>query len=69
MWCREETLLFSKLLAKYGDELHITKRNRRVWEKIASVMQKNGYERTFEQCRNRRKVLLRKGKVSVGLDR
>ena len=58
-WTRKETL---KLIELWSSEdiqaqLEGCKRNKLVFEKIASEMRKEGFERTFQQCREKTKKL------------
>ena len=58
-WTKEETLKLIELWS-YEDiqaQLEGCKRNQQVYEKIASLMQKEGFTRTYQQCREKIKKL------------
>lgn len=58
-WTKEETLKLIELWS-YEDiqaQLEGYKRNQQVYEKIASLMQKEGFTRTYQQCREKIKKL------------
>lgn len=58
-WTKEETLKLIELWS-YEDiqaQLEGCKQNQQVYEKIASLMQKEGFTRTYQQCREKIKKL------------
>ena len=69
-WTKEETLKLIELWS-YEDiqaQLEGCKRNQQVYEKIASLMQKEGFTRTYQQCREKIKKLrqqYKKGKDKI----
>ncbi|XP_062515069.1 uncharacterized protein LOC134190626 [Corticium candelabrum] len=57
-WGRADTLLLLNLYREYTDEFEDSKTKKiRVWEKVASALQRQGYNVSALQCSNRWKTL------------
>ena len=59
MWSKEEIL---KLIEVWGDDtiqaqLQDCTRNQKIFEKVARELNEAGYDRTFQQCRDKIKKL------------
>lgn len=70
-WSKEETL---KLIDVWGQEtiqkqLQECKRNQGVYEVVAQEMREDGYDRTYQQCRDKIKKLRAKYKKREGQTR
>lgn len=58
-WTKQETLKLIKIWGRENIQAQLEgcKRNQEVYKKIARELQSEGYERTFQQCREKIKKL------------
>uniref|UniRef100_A0A0D6R3G1 Myb-like domain-containing protein n=1 Tax=Araucaria cunninghamii TaxID=56994 RepID=A0A0D6R3G1_ARACU len=65
-WSQQETKDFIAIRAQLEDSFTTTKRNKSLWELIASRMMEKGYRRTADQCKCKWKNLVARYKESCG---
>ena len=64
-WSHQETKDFIAIRAELERDFALTKRNKTLWEAVASKMKEMGYKRTPDQCKCKWKNLVNRYKVCI----